>query len=340
MESNAILWIQRSTDPSSNPGANELFLYALGNDLKIKRSSGAIETLSTGLTQEQVQDLIGSAFDSAGGQGITQTYDDVGNQLVTAIDAPTWNLIQNALQAADIADFETTAELDARDTANRNRANHTGTQAISTVTGLQTELDSKLEASDIASLVPEGRTINTTAPLQGGGDLSADRTLSLANSGVSAGSYTNADITVDALGRVTSAASGSSSTPIFGSEFEDFLDLSNVSYTTNTPFEAYSFTTLSKPAGRYRIYAQVSLQPGSSFSNDLITLRVDGTILDPTDGYVNEGKDTGGDIREKIPLLGYYVHGGGSFDIEIWANQDGGGTSVLHNVIAECWRVS
>ena len=47
------------------------------------------------------------------------------------------------LESADIANFETTTQLNNRDTANRNRSNHTGTQAISTVTNLQTTLDDK-----------------------------------------------------------------------------------------------------------------------------------------------------------------------------------------------------
>lgn len=62
------------------------------------------------------------------------------------------------------------------------------------------------------SKVPLERRINTGTGLTGGGSLSADRTLLLEDvSPNPAGTFTNANITVDVKGRVTSATSGSGS---------------------------------------------------------------------------------------------------------------------------------
>ncbi|BAQ65551.1 hypothetical protein [Geminocystis sp. NIES-3709] len=66
-----------------------------------------------------------------------------------------------ALQPSDLTNYETTNQLNTRDTNNRNRANHTGTQSIATIVNLQETLDSKQPISNSINY-PSGLLIDSS----------------------------------------------------------------------------------------------------------------------------------------------------------------------------------
>jgi hypothetical protein len=84
----------------------------------------------------------------------------------------------NSVNPSDISNFETSSQLDSRDSDNRDRANHTGTQAISTVTGLQDALDDKLDSNG------EAQTVNTI-----NGKISAGTNTTLSGTGTDSDPY-------------------------------------------------------------------------------------------------------------------------------------------------------
>ena len=189
--------------------------------------------------------------DGTNPHGTTQTDVGLGNVDNTSdLDKPISTATQAALDlkydASNPNGYETPAELNARDTANRDRANHTGTQPASTITGLSavatsgnhsdltlddgtnphgtTKADVGLGNVDNTSDLDKPISTATQAALDlkadnsieinsvsgettGGGDLTANRTIGLANvgtAGSSSAADSTLDLTVDAKGRTTS----------------------------------------------------------------------------------------------------------------------------------------
>lgn len=77
----AMVTVKQSGATPANPPAGYLRLFADGNTWKYVNSSGTVFTLSTGITPEEVQDIIGAAL--ADTSTVNLTYNDAGD-VITA----------------------------------------------------------------------------------------------------------------------------------------------------------------------------------------------------------------------------------------------------------------
>ncbi len=231
-------------NPVDSPAAGKIFLYTVGTSIRYKDENGNVYILSTGVTPEEVEDIIGAILTDT--SSIDFTYNDVGNQ-ITAVVLPA------GVDHNQLLNFVANKHID-----------HT-TVSISAGSGLT-----------------------------GGGDISANRTISMPAVGT-ASTYGSASqvpvITTDTQGRVsavtnTTISITSSSVTDLTEAAQDavgaaLLDTTSIDLTYNDASNQISATVL--PAG----------VDHNSLQNFVANKHIDHTTVSITAG---PGLRGGGDI--------------------------------------------
>ncbi len=163
---------QRTSDITDTIPPNQMAMWFINDIVKI-RTGTLTRTLDIGIPLEEIQDLLQNTFVNT--SSIEWTYNDNANTYTANLNQALIDKINGALQpSANISaltnnlGFETPAQLANRDIANRNRANHTGTQLASTISNLEAAIFNILDRKPPVQIPydPLNYSINTTtAPL-------------------------------------------------------------------------------------------------------------------------------------------------------------------------------
>lgn len=247
--------------------------------------------------------------DGTNPHGTTKADVGLGNVDNTSdADKPVSTATQTALNlkydASNPAGYETPAQLNARDTNNRNRANHTGTQLSSSI--------SDFTNSVLATLLT-GYSIGANLAL-----LATDSVLV-------------------ALGKLQAQINAIVGSLVRGDNFQYFEDLTPATTTSSTYSDAASFTTTTKQAGNYRIGCQIRFSAHSTNNDFLFRLLVDGVQVGAEIAEESKDNSSQGNVRHVWGYVDFPIEATHTIAVQ-FRQETPAGTLTCSEVYIEMWR--
>jgi len=194
------------SDPIETPDVGKLFFYIVGGSVKYKTSDGNIFVLATGVSPEEVQDIIGAFI--SGTNGVSVVYNDALNTLVLSVNKS--QIISDAgTTATDILSAQKVIQLIGQAITDHLAVVDPHPQ-YATYTALTSGLGTKentgvaasLDAAHVAAVDPHPQYATDTALTSGLGTKE--------NTGVAAGLITTHESAVDPHPQYTTASELSS----------------------------------------------------------------------------------------------------------------------------------
>lgn len=283
------------------PASGWVELFLESNSIKYKKSDGNVLTLSTGVTAEEVQDIVGGFIVDI--EGIDVNYNDAGDILSIGIEESYFAAVAFSGDYDDLTNLPTLGSM---------------------------------ASENVADYVPVTRNINTGAGLNGGGQLNADRTINLDNQSLTPGNYTNVDLTVNSKGIITAISNGAN-VSVFGSEFWKFSSEGISSTTSSTYQDKINVNTNTLIAGQeYRIAFYCEHQ--NQTSDDLSQVRI--TIDEDEKAFQSIEQEDTRDWHSFNGFFYFTPVSNGTVNLEMDYREQSGGTARIQRARFELWRVS